>query len=215
MNLRYYWQKLKNFFMEAYSDDLYEEPAKFRYVVLHTVTTGFDYITDRILCVGALRLEDERIKVQDCLEIYLRQERYDRETSSIHGILRGESQDRLSEKEAMERVREYIGEDIIVAHHARFDMTMINRAMSRQGLPPLRNTVLDTAHMYRKTLINSPLLKKRDTYTLDELADKYNISKKDRHTALGDAYITAIAFLKILKVLRKKESKLSVIDLLK
>lgn len=209
------WKKIKTFFMEAYSDDLYEDPSHFNYVVLDTETTGFDYITDRVLSVGALRLENEQIRVADALEIYINQERYDKQTTAIHGILKRDSGPRLDEKEAMLRVREYIGDDIIVAHHARFDMKMLNKAMRRQGLPPLQNTVLDTAHMYRKTLIRSPLLKKQDSYSLDELADKFNISKKDRHTALGDAYITAIAFLKILKLLRKKESRLTVIDLLK
>ena len=34
---------------------------------------------------------------------------------------------------------------------------------------------------------------------------KFDISKKDRHTALGDAYITAIAFLKIVKKLKEKK----------
>lgn len=215
MTLKEFWIKLKTFFSEAYSDDLYEDPAKFNYVVLDTETTGFDYVTDRILCVGALRLVQEEIRVSDALEIYISQDRYDKETSAIHGILKRDSESRLSEKEAMLRVREFIGDDIIIAHHARFDMKMLNRAMRRQGLPQLQNTVLDTSTMYRKTLISSPLLKKQDTYSLDELADKFNISKKDRHTALGDAYITAIAFLKILKMLRKKETRLTVIDLLK
>ncbi|WP_276391733.1 hypothetical protein [Eudoraea chungangensis] len=41
-------------------------------------------------------------------------------------------------------------------------------------------------------------------YGLDEIADKLDISTKDRHTALGDAYITAIAFLKIISRLQEK-----------
>lgn len=208
------WKNIKQLFRQAYNDDLYEDPGLFNYVVLDTETTGFDYVTDRILSVGAVRLQGEVIHVNQSLELYLQQDHYDRETSTIHGILRGEEQPRLNEKEAMKRVREYIGEDIIVAHHARFDLKMLNRAMRRQGLPPLRNTVLDTSTMYKKTLISSPLLKKQEAYSLDTLADKYNISKKDRHTALGDAYITAIAFLKIVKLLRKKEPRLTVIDLL-
>jgi DNA polymerase-3 subunit epsilon len=51
----------------------------------------------------------------------------------------------------------------------------------------------------------SNLLERKENYSLDELADKFDICKKDRHTAMGDAYITAIAFLKILKKLREKK----------
>ena len=47
----------------------------------------------------------------------------------------------------------------------------------------------------------------KDHYALDDLADKFDISKKDRHTAMGDAYITAIAFLKIVKKLKEKKKK--------
>jgi DNA polymerase-3 subunit epsilon len=42
---------------------------------------------------------------------------------------------------------------------------------------------------------------------LDELAEKFRISKKDRHTALGDTLITAIAFLAIMEKLKPKNLK--------
>ncbi|MNR44313.1 bifunctional ATP-dependent DNA helicase/DNA polymerase III subunit epsilon [compost metagenome] len=82
---------------------------------------------------------------------------------------------------------------------------MINKALERNGLPELKNHRLDTAFLYKKTLIKSHLFERKDHYTLDDLADKFDISKKDRHTALGDAYITAIAFLKIVKKLKEKK----------
>ncbi|MDX1327283.1 MAG: 3'-5' exonuclease, partial [Arenibacter sp.] len=50
--------------------------------------------------------------------------------------------------------------------------------------------------------------------SLDELAEKFDISRKDRHTAMGDAYITAIAFLKIKSRLKEK-GVLRLKDLLK
>jgi DNA polymerase-3 subunit epsilon len=83
---------------------------------------------------------------------------------------------------------------------------MINKALERNGLPKLKNKTIDTAHLYKKTLLYSPLLVRKDSYSLDDLADKFDISKIDRHTAMGDAYITAIAFLKILNKLKEKKS---------
>jgi DNA polymerase-3 subunit epsilon len=91
---------------------------------------------------------------------------------------------------------------------------MINRALERNGLPRLKNKVLDTSNLYKKTLLNSNVFKKKEHYSLDELAEKFDISKKDRHTALGDAYITAIAFLKIRSRLKGK-GQLRIKDLLK
>jgi DNA polymerase-3 subunit epsilon len=96
-----------------------------------------------------------------------------------------------------------------VAHHAGFDIGMINSALKRLGLPKLKNTPLDTGVLYKKTLLKSYLVQPKEHYSLDELAEKFLISKKDRHTALGDAYITALAFLKILvKIKEKKELSL-------
>jgi DNA polymerase-3 subunit epsilon len=85
---------------------------------------------------------------------------------------------------------------------------MINKALERNGLPKLKNKYLDTVVLYKKSLIRSPLIERKDHYSLDELADKFNISKKDRHTALGDAYITALLFLKISKKIKEKTGSL-------
>ena len=90
-----------------------------------------------------------------------------------------------------------------------FDDNMCNKALDRNGPPPLKNKLLDTVVLYKKSLLRSPLIERKDHYSLDELADKFNISKKDRHTALGDAYITALLFLKILKKLKEKTGQVS------
>ncbi len=178
-----------------------------RVVVLDTETTGFDLGRDRILCIGAVCLVGNTIEVNKSLEIYIKQERYDRESAEIHCIIKDERRPCLSEVEALKIFLEYIGSAVLVGHHANFDISMINNALKRNGLPSLMNKVLDTGVLYKKTLLNSPLLERRESYSLDHLADKFNISKKDRHTALGDAYITAIAFVKILHQLDSKDLK--------
>lgn len=173
-----------------------------RFVVLDTETTGFDYQNDRILCIGAISLQNGTINLQDSFEHYIDQEHFDHSSVQIHGIIRSDVLDHKSEIEVLQLLVDYIGDSIIIAHHTKFDMTMINNAMVRNGLDKITNPTLDTAVLYKKTLIKSNLLQHKDHYTLDDLADKFDISKKDRHTAMGDAYITAIAFLKILKKMK-------------
>ena len=51
--------------------------------------------------------------------------------------------------------------------------------------------------MYQK-LKNLPYEEQR---SLDEICDIYKIRKSDRHTASGDAFITALLFLKLKKKL--------------
>ncbi len=171
------------------------------FMVLDTETTGFHLDRDRILSIGVLRLEAGRIRVSDTLELFLIQERFNRNTVPIHGILPGNDPGRIPEAEALQRLLDYLGDAVLVGHHIGFDRDMLQQALNRHGMGKLRNPMLDTEPLYRKTLLKSPLLRKKDRYTLDDLARVYDISCKDRHTALGDAYITAIAFLHILNQL--------------
>ncbi|OXA92391.1 3'-5' exonuclease [Flavobacterium hercynium] len=199
MSIFSFWKK---------EEDLFDENITIeetRFVVLDTETTGFDYDNDRILCIGALVLQNSVISVQNSFEVYLQQDHYDKSTAQIHGILKDFIIKRPSELEALQQFLDFVGDSVIIAHHTIFDVTMINKALERNNLPQLTNPRLDTAHLYKKTLIKSHLFERKDHYTLDDLADKFDISKKDRHTALGDAYITAIAFLKIVKKLKDKK----------
>lgn len=194
-----FWGKPEESFDESISID------STRFVVLDTETTGFDYTNDRILCIGALVLQNGVIPINESLEIFIQQEHYDQASAKIHGILKECVIERPTELQALQEFLTFLGDSIIIAHHTVFDITMINKALERNGLPELKNKTLDTAVLYKKTLLISNLLERKEAYSLDELADKFDISKKDRHTAMGDAYITAIAFLKILKKLREKK----------
>jgi DNA polymerase-3 subunit epsilon len=187
-------------------DSTFDDPNSIRFVVLDTETTGFDYQEDRILCIGAVVLQNNKIAVQDSFEVFIKQDRYNKSSAQIHGILRDSVLDRPDEAESLRQFLKFLGDSIIVAHHTHFDITMINKALERNGMPSLKNKTLDTAKLYKKTLLYSPLLIRKENYSLDELADKFDISKKDRHTALGDAYITAIAFLKILPKIKEKNA---------
>lgn len=178
-----------------------------RFVVLDTETTGFDYDNDRMLCIGAITLQDGVIAISEGFEMYIHQDHYDKSSAQIHGILKDLIIKKPTELEVLQKFLAFLGDSIIVAHHTIFDITMINRALERNGLPLLTNKTLDTAFLYKKILIKSNLLEYKDHYTLDDLADKFDISKKDRHTAMGDAYITAISFLKIVNKLKEKKRK--------
>ncbi|UOB17190.1 3'-5' exonuclease [Abyssalbus ytuae] len=173
------------------------------FIVLDTETTGFDYKTDRILCIGAVTLKNNIIDVSNTFEVYIKQEKFNPESVKIHGLLHNENFETISEEQAIEKFLRYAGNSVIVAHHAYFDITMIDNAMKRLGLPGLKNKVLDTGVLYRASRITSNLIDKEKRYTLDEIAETLSIDVSDRHTAAGDAFITAIAFLKICNRLNK------------
>lgn len=177
-----------------------------RFVVLDTETTGFDYDLDRLLSIGAISISENEIAVSDTFEVYIKQERFNPNTVQIHGIIHHSKINCLSEEQAIVQFLDYIKDAVLVAHHAVFDITMINRALNRLGLPKLQNKVLDTMDLYAKTRIKSNLIDKNKSYSLDEIAENYALNLADRHTAAGDALITALIFLKTTAILNRSKA---------
>ncbi len=196
-----FWRKYTSLFdKKDKSSTVYDT----RFVVFDTETTGFDYIHDRVLSIGAVAITKSVIDVADQIEVYLEQEVFNSDTVKIHGIRKNNSFNTITEKEALELFIAYIGNAVLIAHHAEFDRKMINTALKRHGLGVLKNQILDTAVLYRKTkhlVYQNDIVNQQ--YSLDALCDQLKISKSDRHTASGDAFITALAFLKIVIKLGK------------
>ncbi|MEX0274002.1 MAG: PolC-type DNA polymerase III [Flavobacteriaceae bacterium] len=202
-------------YMATFDNPLPKDVSEVRFVVLDTETTGFDYTRDRILSIGALSLANGVIKVNESLELFLEQKEHNPATVKVHGILKDGPGTSIREETAIQELLNYLQNSPIVAHHAKFDIEMINRALKRMGLPKLKNVHVDTSNLYGRSLLKSNLIDKRDSYSLDELAEKFGVSMKDRHTALGDAYITAMVFMRLLRLLKRKEGGISLSSLLK
>jgi len=201
------WFKYNNypFFWKQYSKKFKQKQPKSientRFVVLDTETTGLDIINDRILSIGAICIFSNNIDVADSFEIYLKQEAFKAETVEIHGILKEGKLTKHSEAEAIENFIDFIGNAVLVAHHTAFDIEMINAALKRMELPKLKNKTIDTGILYKK------LEGKKDShFNLDVLCEEFHIPKHDRHTAAGDAFITALLFLKIISKLKKERN---------
>ncbi|GLU44949.1 PolC-type DNA polymerase III [Allomuricauda sp. NBRC 101325] len=192
---------------EHFNEKLPEAIGENTFVVLDTETTGFSLTRDRMLCIGALKLLDNNIVVKESFEVYIHQEHYDSESAEIHGILKKSKRDLVSELDALKQFLVYVKNHILVGHHVMFDINMINAALKRNSLPKLKNKTLDTESLYIRTLLISTVVQKKERYTLDDLAKKFSISRKDRHTALGDAFITAIAFLRTIEKLKPQKIK--------
>lgn len=178
-----------------------------RFIAFDTETTGFHMDRDRILSIGAVTLQNNRIAVNSNFEVYIEQEIFKPETVKIHGLLKKGKLKKLSELEAIESFLDYIKNDVLIAHHARFDFKMMNSMLLRNGLGELKNEFIDTAVLFKKSkhIIYQENLK---NYSLDELANELNVPVVDRHTANGDALITAIVFLKTLSRLKTKKENL-------
>lgn len=202
-----YWTDYTNCFNYTNNDSLENQ----RFVVFDTETTGLQMDTDRILSIGAVVVLNKTIKVADQLECYIIQETYKKETVKIHGLLKAGSVNKIKEEEAIILFLKYIKNAVLVAHHADFDIAMINKCLKRMNLPKLKNQIIDTGNVFKKT----PLATDKKHKSLDQLSQKFNITQHDRHTAAGDAYITALIFVKLLHLMEKKSTDLKLPELLR
>ncbi len=179
----------------AYFEQEPDESKPKRYVVFDCETTGLDFRKDVILSIGAVAVTGSAVIVNDSLELFLRQDVYNAETASIHGILKEGKEEKIVEAEAIIRFLEFIKDATLIGHHVNFDIEMINQALKRLEVGKLRNDSMDTDAMYQKF----KGLQEDQHTSLDELCKILKVEKSDRHTASGDAFITALVFLKLKK----------------
>lgn len=183
-----FWQEYLSCFETKLNTNLEE-----RLVAFDTETTGLNFRTDAILSIGAIGIVKNAINVSDYLELYLVQDIFKGETVPIHGILKDGKEEKLPESEAIIEFLKLIKSAVLVGHHVSFDVKMVNEALKRMGLSKLKNKSIDTDVMYQK--IRG--LQDDQHSSLDELCKIFKIQKSDRHTAIGDAYLTALIFLRL------------------
>ena len=91
---------------------------------------------------------------------------------------------------------EFVGDAILVAHNANFDVSFIKENAKRQGIP-VDFTYVDTVGIARA------LLTGQSKYTLDAVAKTLGISLENHHRAVDDAECTAEIFVKFIEMLKK------------
>ncbi len=212
MNFNWLFKKKQNFpdfwndYLHAFNPNIKkQEPiTNTRFIAFDTETTGFNKKEDRILSIGAVAFVGKTIQVNNSLELYLEQDIFKPESVKIHGLMKTGSLDKVTELEAIKLFLAYIKNDVLIAHHANFDRNMMNEMLLRHGLGKLKNKFIDTGYLYKKSkhIIYQENLK---PLSLDDLCKELNVPTVDRHTATGDALITALVFLKILGRLDKRK----------
>jgi DNA polymerase-3 subunit epsilon len=188
-----FWEQYESAFAKAEQKPL----ADTRFIALDTETTGLDIKKDRILSIGAIGLKGNTIAVSDSLELFVAQDHYDPKSTPIHGILKKGKVKKTVELEAIQQTLAYLGTDIIIGHHIGFDIAVINKMLQRHHLGKLKNKVIDTGVLYKKLQHPINRMSMQHGYSLDQLSEALKIPLYDRHTASGDAMITALAFIKI------------------
>jgi DNA polymerase-3 subunit epsilon len=172
-----------------------------RFVVLDAETTGLNPRTDRLVTIGAVAVCAREIVLEDSFAALLK---VDRNTSAVtvHGVTRDEARHGLEEGEALARLLDYLRDGVIVGHHICHDIATLDAGYERGWGFRTMNRSLDTMdltlHLERDgAFAGRPPIRR---FTLDALCDMFAIIPHDRHTASGDAFLTAQVFLRLLRL---------------
>jgi DNA polymerase-3 subunit epsilon len=178
------------------------------FTVFDTETTGLSIKEDYILSFGGVKIRNAAIQIETAIELYPTSAKSGKKTASIHGLV--ERQNQIQLREFASQCMEYFGNSILVAHHIGFDAEMIQKACSPYGLEKLPNPMIDTMTMAIRLELGPHADRNQinpENYSLDHLCKRYQIQTDDRHTAAGDAFLTAQLFLKFLKIATAKGIK--------
>jgi DNA polymerase III subunit epsilon len=173
-----------------------------RFVVLDSETTGFSPVLDRILTIGAVVVQGGEIRLDDSFDALLKVTG-DVGPVDVHGVTPGQTQRGHDEGEVLQAFLAYLRDGVIVGHHIGHDVSMLDAALARLGTDVrLLNRTLDTADLTLHLAQDGAFtgVKLPGHLSLDTLADLFGVIPHDRHTASGDAFITALVFLRLLKL---------------
>ncbi|MEW9093900.1 MAG: PolC-type DNA polymerase III [Clostridiaceae bacterium] len=167
------------------------------FVVFDIETTGFSSINDKIIEIGAVKIKNGRItdsfssfvnpKVTIPLKII-----------ELTGITDEMVKDAEDIKEVLPRFLEFVGDSVVVAHNANFDVSFIKKNCKDLGLT-FNNPIMDTIPLAKFLY---PELKR---YKLNIVAKHLGVSLENHHRAVDDAKATGEILVKSFQTLSERE----------
>jgi DNA polymerase-3 subunit epsilon len=175
-----------------------EQPlAELAYTVFDTETTGLNPSEgDEILQIGATRIVGGKLRRQECFEQLVDPQRSIPAAGiPIHGIRPDMVQGQPTIDTVLPAFHRFAQDTVLVAHNAAFDMRFLQLKEQRTGVR-FEQPVLDTL------LLSAAVHPNQESHGLEAIAERLGVNVLGRHTALGDAMVTAEVFLKLLPLLQ-------------
>lgn len=169
------------------------------YVVFDTETTGLSPSGgDRIVQIGAVRVVNGRILSGETFSRIVNPGRpIPAESVRFHGITDDMARDKPPLAVVLPQFKAFVADAVLVAHNAAFDLKFL-RLGEREGGVVFDNPVMDT--MILSAFLDGP----HAGHSLDDICDRLGIGIADRHTALGDALVTAAVLLRQINALEMR-----------
>ena len=169
------------------------------FVVFDLETTGFSNKNDKITEIGAVKVKNFEI-VDRFNELINPEKDISYKVQELTGITNDLIKDKPTIEEILPRFMEFIGDSVLVAHNAEFDIGFINQKCKEMNIE-FKNKSVDTLMLSRILL---PHLKR---FKLNNLTKELGVPLHNHHRAVDDAAATAQIFIKFLDMLEKKGAK--------
>ena len=167
------------------------------YCVLDLETTGLSFRTEKITEIGIMKVKNH--EVIDELSTFVNPEKpIPQRVVEVTNITDEMVKDAPTIEEILPKVLEFVGDSILVAHNADFDIGFLKHNCSELGLK-LDNTYIDTLRLAKALF---PEYKK---YKLGIIAENLGIKVEVAHRALDDVDTTVKVFNVMLDKLKAKE----------
>ena len=166
------------------------------YCVLDLETTGISITTEKITEVGIMKVKNG--EVIDEFEIFVNPEKpIPQRVVEVTNITDEMVKDAETIDKVFPKILEFVGDSIIVAHNASFDVGFLKHNAKLLGYE-FNNTYIDTLPLAKDLF---PDLKK---YKLGKIADSLGIEVDVAHRALADVDTTVKVFNVMLEKLKDK-----------
>jgi len=162
-----------------------------RFTIFDTETTGLDVRSSEIVSIGALRIENLSLKLSTAFHRFIKPENLRRESVEIHGITLEELEDKGEDaRKVIEDFLDYIRGSLLVGFNVEFDRKMVSKYTLKFFGVPFVTYRVDLFHLWKR--------RGGQEKSLREIAEDMGIPTEGIHSALDDAYITALVFLKLI-----------------
>ena len=167
------------------------------YCVLDIETTGISRFTEKITEFGIMKVKNG--EVIDTFECFVNPEKpIPPRVVEVTNITDDMVKNAETIDKVMPKVIEFVGDSVVVAHNANFDVGFIKYNAENLGLE-FNNTYIDTLALAKELF---PDFKK---YKLEIIAEKLGIKVDVAHRALADVETLVAVFNVMLKQLKEKE----------
>ncbi len=171
--------------------------SELSYTVFDTETTGLNPSEgDEIIQIGAARCVNGKLLKQESFEQLVNPGRLiPAATIPIHGITQDMVRGKPLITEVLPAFYNFAQDTVLVAHNAAFDMKFLQLQEKNTGLV-FSHPVLDTL------LLSAVVHPNQESHRLEAIAERFNVTILGRHTALGDAMVTAEVWLRLIPLLQ-------------